>query len=105
MESRYDGNSRLKVEYEYVVAQTTYVSSRYKFLFGFTSWRKVLPAGLVSGARIKCFVDPVDPNSAVIERGMTFDMFFGLVPLLFFVLFGSCAVATVMPLGTHSRTT
>lgn len=89
------GNSRVKVEYEYIVGQTTYTSSRYKFLHGYTSWRKVLPAGLVSGARAKCFVDPGNPNSAVIERGMTWDMLFGLIPLLLFIICGPAAVATI----------
>jgi hypothetical protein len=81
---------RIEIKYKYKVAGREYQSDRYKF-FGISSntgveskrqaVRKHPP-----GKKTTCFVNPQDPNDAVIERGLTWDMLWGLFGVPFFII-------------------
>jgi hypothetical protein len=89
------GRSRIHVEYEYAVNGVAYRSTRYKFLGGNTNTRKQVPLEYLAGKIATCYVDPSDPTSAVLVRGMTWDMLFGLIPLLLLLLFGLVTLISI----------
>jgi len=106
------GNSRWKVEYEYMSGGKMYRSDRYSFLNGYTSWDKEALAQLRGGQKATCYVDADDPAQSVVVRTMTWDMSFGLIPAFFFLLFGTAAVGGLAdirgkrrPRGTRVATT
>jgi hypothetical protein len=76
----------IEVEYEYWVDDRRYTSDRYSFAVGSTSGyegkRKVVE-DLPAGKRTVCYVNPSDPADAVLERGMTAQIWLGLLPLIF----------------------
>lgn len=99
----YRGNSRLAVVYEYVHGGIVYRSDRYSFLPGYTSWDKDIPAPLQAGQETVCYVDPEAPAEAVIVPTMTPALLFGLIPLVFFLLFGAAALGGLQALRRENR--
>jgi hypothetical protein len=86
-EVRYSrGLPEIDIRYEYEVAQRGFESTRYRFLGGSSDAQHNLPEEHRAGSTATCFVDPDNPSQAVIVRGFTWDMLFGLIPLFFFVL-------------------
>jgi len=73
------GLYQILVRYKYEVGGRLYRSSRYNFSVGTTAGlrgkRKVV-ARLAPGTRAICYVNPADPEDAVIDRGITWDMVF-----------------------------
>jgi hypothetical protein len=84
--------------YRYQVDGRQHQSNRYQFLGGSSSGYESKAAAvekIPAGATITCYVNPDDPFDAVIERGLTTDYLFGLVPLLF-ALIGAGGMALVI---------
>jgi hypothetical protein len=75
--------------YEYNVDGTKYKSNKYSCMSGSSSGhsgkRKIVNAHK-PGSTTTCFVNPDDPFDAVINRGYTATLFFGLIPLIFVVI-------------------
>jgi len=72
--------------YTYDVAGQKFTGTRYHFLGGSSSgyqWRAAAVKRYPRGKHTTCYVNPRDPSDAVIERGFTPDMWFGLIPLAF----------------------
>lgn len=85
---------RVDVTYRYSVDGQSRVGSRYKFVGGSSSGRsgkEAIVGRLPPGAHTVCWVNPADPNDAVINRDPTADMWFALIPMVF-VLIGAGGV-------------
>lgn len=80
----------LEIAYRYVVEGREYESSRYSLLEGFSSSGRGTKDRIVqkypSGRIVTCYVNPLAPGEAVLNRGFTAEMLLGLVPLLFVAL-------------------
>jgi hypothetical protein len=70
-------------------------STRYRFLGGRSDAQREVPEHHRTGSSTTCFVDPDAPAEAVMVRGFTGDMLFGVIPLFFFLLFGLVTYSTV----------
>ena len=72
------------VKYEYEVDGESYLSDRYSFFrdssVGVDSKKEVVST-LQPGTQSVCFVNPKDPTKAVLYRGITVEILFGLLPL------------------------
>jgi hypothetical protein len=83
---------RVDVTYRYFVNDQPYVGRRYKFSSMSTSGyrgKAAIVARLAPGTRTDCWINPADPADAVIERGPTADLWFGLIPLMFLLVGGA----------------
>jgi hypothetical protein len=79
----------IKISFKYDVGNAHYVGSRYNFSLGSSSgfdYRQAIVRRLHRGVRTVCYVDPADPADAVIDRGLSRDLWFGLLPLLFAII-------------------
>lgn len=89
---------RVDILYRYEVDGQEYRSSRYKFM-GVASSGYQGKADVVSrypaGSKQTCFVDPRNPTEAVLEPGLTADMWFGALPAVF-MLVGAGGIAGMM---------
>ena len=77
--------------YRYKINGKEYQSNRYKFLGGSSSGsegKQQIVNRHKPGTKMVCYVDPSDPTQAVLERGFTADLLFGLIPLVFVVIGG-----------------
>lgn len=87
---------RIAIRYRYEVGGKPYHSGRYGFMGGTTSGyekKAAIVARYPPGAEATCWVDPADPEKAVIERGFTPDMLYGLIPIGFMTIgFGGMAI-------------
>lgn len=85
-----DGSTySVQVFYSYEFNGREYRSSRYKFMPGSSSGyegKAAVVSKLGPGTRSTCYVNPNHPEEAVINRGFTPDMLFGLIPLVFAVV-------------------
>ena len=93
----------IDVSYEYQVEGERHVSKRYQFMTGSSSGydgKKAIVDRLRPGTSATCYVDRRDPSEAVLERGFTADILFGLIPLVF-VLVGGAVLYGVF---VHKRT-
>jgi len=72
--------------YRYTVNGKEYKANRYSFL-GSSSSGTDRKAAIVArhrpGTQAICYVNPNSPSEAVLERNMTLDMWFGLIPAIF----------------------
>lgn len=82
-----DGNTySIDVTYRYTYDGRTYRGDHYAFSDVATSGRKGkqrIVDAMPPGSAATCYVNPDAPGEAVIERGWTNDLWFGLFPLLF----------------------
>ena len=82
-----DGNTyRVDVVYRYTYQDRNYTANRYHFATGSSGGyeRKAeVVRRLPAGTQAICFVDPADPSEAVLERSLTSDLWFGLIPFVF----------------------
>ncbi len=94
-----DGNTySIEALYRYEFDGRQHRSNRYQFLGGSSGGHESKAAAvekIPAGSTATCYVNPEDPFEAVIERGLTPDYFFGLVPLLF-ALIGAGGMAAVV---------
>lgn len=101
-----DGNTySVAITYAYEFDGRDYESSRYHFLGGSSSGharKQAVVDRLPPGTRTVCYVNPADPSQSVLERGLTPDLWFGLIPLVF-VLIG--AVGSVYGFRQWRRST
>ena len=76
---------KVDVRYSWTAGGSTRVGSRYDFMAGSSSGREG-KQGIVDryppGARVTCWVDPDDPNEAVLYRGLSPIYLIGLLPLV-----------------------
>jgi hypothetical protein len=80
---------RVDIFYEYQVNGQRYWSSRYHFLTGSSSGyegKRALVRRYPAGTTRSCFVNPANPDEAVLHRGFTPMMLAGLIPLVFLVV-------------------
>jgi hypothetical protein len=81
----------VEVRFRYVVDDKEYVGTRYKFMSGSSSGydgKKEIVDRLSPGTQATCYVNRRDPADAVIERGLTGDIFFGCIPMVFALIGG-----------------
>ena len=82
-----DGDTySVDVLYEYDFGGRTYQSNRFQFLGGSSGGRAAKEAVVArhpAGTRTVCWVDPADPQEAVLARSFTKDYWVGVVPLVF----------------------
>ena len=82
-----DGDTySVDVLYEYDFGGRTYQSNRFQFLGGSSGGRAAKEAVVARhppGTRTVCWVDPADPQEAVLVRSFTKDYWVGVVPLVF----------------------
>jgi hypothetical protein len=82
-----DGETyRVVVRYSYEAGGAARVGTRYQFTGGSSSgWegKQRVVDRLTPGSTVRCYVNPRDPEDAVIERGPTGELAFGLIPLVF----------------------
>jgi hypothetical protein len=93
-----DGTTyRVDILYRYEFDGQEYRSSRYHFMGGSTSGYKG-KAKIVrhhpAGAQRTCYVNPRNPAEAVLERGLTRDMWFGAIPAVFMLAGAGGVVGT-----------
>ena len=100
-----DDTYSVAVRYAYVVDGREYSSERYEFLGGSssgTSGKEAVVRRLPPGTRTVCYVDPANPAEAVLERGLTLQYLFALIPLLF-VAIGGGGVAWALGPGRRAE--
>ncbi|HEY4576207.1 MAG TPA: DUF3592 domain-containing protein [Thermoanaerobaculia bacterium] len=82
-----DGSTyKVDVRYSWTAGGSTHVGSRYDFMGGSSSGREGkqrIVDRYPPGARVACWVDPNDPDEAVLSRGLSPIYLIGLLPLLF----------------------
>jgi hypothetical protein len=86
-----DGTSyAIDIQYDYVFAGRNYHSDRYHFMGRFSSSGRSSKQKVVDhyavGQPAVCYVDPDHPDQAVLNRGFTLDMLWGLFPLPFLLI-------------------
>ena len=104
---------RVDVTYRYFVDDRGFVGGRYQFMDWSTSGyrgKAAIVARLRPGSRTDCWVNPASPDDAVIDRGLTADLWFVLIPLLFIAVGGAGMTFGVfgrapLSLPTSSRST
>jgi hypothetical protein len=95
---------RVDVTYRYAVDGATHTGDRYRFLRFSSSGYKGKAAivdRLRPGTTTTCWVNPDDASDAVIERGFSPDMLFGLIPLVFVLIGGGGMYAAIV--GRRTR--
>ncbi len=92
-----DGSTySVDIVYRYTFAGREYEGDRYDAVGGSSSGRDgkaEIVARYPAGAKAVCYVDPARPSKALLRRGFSWGMLFGLLPLIFvgvgaMVLFG-----------------
>lgn len=81
----------VEVTYRYEVDDVEYTGDRYRFLGGSSSGRKgkqKVVDSLPPGSTTTCWVNPDDPADAVLDRGLSWEYAFALLPLVFVLLGG-----------------
>jgi Protein of unknown function (DUF3592) len=76
----------VNILYRYKMAGREYKANRYDFMGGSSSGssgKQTIVNQHPPGSETVCYVNPADPTDAVLQRGFTNDMWFGLIPLLF----------------------
>ena len=81
-----DTTYSVDITFEYTVGGATYTSRTYGFMRGSSSGyaaKQAIVSRYPPGAHTTCYVNPSEPQEAVIERGFTLEFLFGLIPLAF----------------------
>ena len=95
---------RVDILYSYEFNGREHRSSRYHFMGGSSSGHKGKAEAVrqyPAGAERTCYVDPRHPGEAVLERGLTHGMWFGLIPAVF-MLIGAGGVIGALRKGRKS---
>ncbi|HSU81138.1 MAG TPA: DUF3592 domain-containing protein [Thermoanaerobaculia bacterium] len=91
---------KVDIRYTWTAGGSTRVGSRYDFMAGSSSGREGkqrIVDRYPPGARVTCWVDPDDPNEAVLYRGLSPVYLIGLLPLAFLVIGLGGLVWTLRP--------
>lgn len=102
-----DDTYSVGVRYAYVVDGRELQSDRYQFLGGSSSGydgKAAVVRALPPGTRTVCYVNPEDPTQAVLDRGMSLEYLFALIPL-FFVAVGGGGIYLVLGAGRRAAAT
>ena len=86
------------VFYSYEFNGRAFKSDAYGFMGGSSSGyegKRAVVARYPPGTRAVCYVNPDEPVEAVLERGLTPDILFGLIPLVF-MFFGAFALVAAL---------
>jgi hypothetical protein len=92
---------RVAVRYEYAAGGSRRTSERYDFVSGSSSGlagKQAIVDRYPAGRRTTCWVDPADPNEAVLSRAWRLEWLFGLIPLVF-ALIGAGGIAFALRTG------
>jgi len=104
-DSEGDLTSSPDILYSYSFGDRQYKSNRYDF-WGESSeiWAEIeaIVARFPPGSSCICYVNPSDPADAVLERGFSWNIFYGLVPLLFLSI-GLAGLFLLIPLMRKSE--
>jgi hypothetical protein len=79
----------IDIRYSYEYLNQRYESDRYQFVSGSSSGyngKAAVVAQYPVGSTQSCYVNPAHPSEAVLNRGFTPMMWFGLIPLIFLVV-------------------
>lgn len=77
---------RVDIHYSYDYQGQSHQGSRYKFVSGSTSGmagKQQIVSQYPVGSQQTCYVNPNDPTESVINRGLTADVWFGMIPMVF----------------------
>jgi hypothetical protein len=88
----------VEVLYRYQFNGKKFASSRYDFMAGSSSGydsKQDIVRTLPARKKTVCYVDPADPEYAVLNRGYSMTLLFGLIPVIF-VLVGAIGFARAM---------
>ncbi|MBE2215395.1 MAG: DUF3592 domain-containing protein, partial [Opitutaceae bacterium] len=88
----------VEITYRYAVGGREYLSNRYSFMRVSSSGygpKAEIVAAHPPGARVLCYVNPADPTDAVLQRGWSGSMAFGLIPIVFALAGGGLLYAMV----------
>jgi len=88
----------VNIFYSYEVKGRAFKSNTYGFMGGSSTGyagKQAVVARNPPGTRTVCYVNPAEPTEAVLERGFTPDMWFGLIPLLFMAVGGAVLFSAV----------
>ncbi len=86
-----DTTYSVDILYQYEIDGKAHKSNRYHFMAGSTSGhdsKREIVREHRRGVRTVCYVNPDDPTDAVLARGPTRDLFFGLIPFVFALVGG-----------------
>ena len=87
-----DGSTySINILYSYEFSGRAFKSNRYHFLGGSSSGyagKRAVVNRYPPGFHTLCYVNPSEPTEAVLERGFTADMWFGLIPFVFVLIGG-----------------
>jgi hypothetical protein len=76
----------VNIFYSYVFQDREHKANQYHFMGGSSSGyegKRAVVARYPPGAKAVCYVNPRQPTEAVLNRGFTTDLWFGLIPLVF----------------------
>ena len=94
-----DGTTyRVDILYSYEFDGREHRSNRYHFMGGSSSGRQgkaAIVRQYPAGSKRTCFVDPHNPNEAVLERGLTPGMWFGAIPAVFMLIGAGGIIGTL----------
>jgi hypothetical protein len=94
-----DGDTySVDILYAYEVNGEQFKSNRYHFMGGSSSGyegKKAVVNRHKPGTEAVCYVNPKDPTEAVLERGFTPELLFGLIPMVFVLVGGGGLVFAV----------
>ncbi|MDB6171590.1 MAG: hypothetical protein JWL59_901 [Chthoniobacteraceae bacterium] len=95
----------VEVRYAYEFGGRKFEANRYGFFTGSTSGyagKQAVVDRFPPRSQAVCYVNPNDPNEAVIDRGISSQMWFGLLPLAFVVAGGSIIAGAPRMAGRSS---
>jgi hypothetical protein len=81
----------INITYSYEYEGRTYQSDDYNFMGGSSSGRsgkEQVVRRYPAGSERVCYVNPKDPNQAVLSRDLSWEFLFGLIPLVFVIVGG-----------------
>ncbi len=87
-----DGSTySVDIVYRYLYQEHTYTANRHQFFTGSSSGytgKAEAVRRYPAGSHQTCFIDPADPAEAVLDRGFSSVLWFGLIPLVFALVGG-----------------
>jgi hypothetical protein len=102
-----DGTTyRPDISYTYTLNGQTYTSDSYSFggkVSSTYNWAKNRVSQFPVGSNHICYVDPQDPQQAVLDRGYTGEIFFGLMGLPFLLVPVIIIIAAIRSRGSSGK--
>lgn len=95
-----DDTYSVEVRYAYTYDGREHRSDRFRFMGGSSSGyagKEAVVRRLSPGTRTVCYVDPANPADAVLDRGLSLEYLFALIPLVFVLIGGGGMVWALGP--------